>query len=125
MTYFRSGPDAGCLAGMTNTDVVRRYLAAFNRGDLDAFDELIDPAYVNHSPSLPDPPPGPEGLKPIVADLRRQAPDLRFEEVHLLEDGDLVAAHLLVHGFGPEPVRQMQIERLRDGRIVEHWRVTA
>ncbi|RSM35719.1 hypothetical protein DMA12_43155 [Amycolatopsis balhimycina DSM 5908] len=110
---------------MTNIDVVRRYLDAFNRGDLAAFDELIDPAYVNHSPSLPDLPRGPEGLKPIVADLRRQAPDLRFEEVHLLADGDLVAAHLLVHGFGPQPARQMQIERLRNGRIVEHWRVTA
>ncbi|WP_410571676.1 ester cyclase [Amycolatopsis sp. cmx-4-61] len=110
---------------MTNIDVVRRYLTAFNDGDLAAFDELIDPAYVNHSPSLPGLPPGPAGLKPIVEDLRRQAPGLRFEEVHLLEDGDLVAAHLLVHGFGPEPARQMQIERLRNGRIVEHWRVTA
>jgi predicted SnoaL-like aldol condensation-catalyzing enzyme len=110
---------------MTNTDVIRRYLDAFNRGDLDAFDELIDPEYVNHSPSLPDLPRGPAGLKPIVEDLRRQAPGLRFEEIHLLADGDLVAAHLLVHGFGPEPARQMQIERLRDGRIVEHWRVTA
>ncbi len=38
---------------------------------------------------------------------------------------DLVTAHLLVHGFGPEPVRQMQVERLRRGKIVEHWRVTA
>ncbi|SFW91330.1 ester cyclase [Amycolatopsis australiensis] len=110
---------------MTNTDIVRRYLAAFNRGDLAAFDELIAPDYLNHSPSLPGLPPGPEGLKPIVEDLRRQAPDLRFEEVHLLEDGEFVAAHLLVHGFGPQPARQMQIERLRDGRIVEHWRVTA
>ena len=35
-----------------------------------------------------------------------------------------VAAHLLVHGFGPEPVRQIQVERLRDGLIVEHWRAT-
>jgi len=94
-------------------------------GDLDAFDALVDDGYVNHSPSLPDPAPGPEGLKPIVEDLRRQAPHLRFEEVHLLADGDLVAAHLLVHGFGSEPARQMQIERLRDGKIVEHWRVTA
>jgi predicted SnoaL-like aldol condensation-catalyzing enzyme len=45
--------------------------------------------------------------------------------VHLVANEDLVATHLLVHGFGPEPVRQMQIERLVRGRIVEHWRVTA
>ncbi len=108
-----------------NRGVVRRYLDAFNAGDLDAFDDLVAADYVNHSPSRPDPLPGPAGLKPIVADLRRQAPRLRFEEVHLVADRDLVAVHLLVHGFGAEPARQMQVERLRDGKIVEHWRVTA
>jgi predicted SnoaL-like aldol condensation-catalyzing enzyme len=108
-----------------NTAVVRRYLAAFNAADLDAFDELMTPDYVNHSPSIPDPVPGPAGLKPIVTDLHLQAPDLRMEEIHLIAAGDLVAVHLLVHGFGPHPARQMQIERLHNGRIAEHWRVTA
>ncbi len=108
----------------TNKAVFRRYLQAFNTGDLDAFDELIADDYINHNPSIPNPPPGPAGLKPIVKDLRQQAPDLRFEEVQLVAEGDLVAAHLLVHGFGSEPVQQIQVERFRDGRIVEHWRAT-
>jgi predicted SnoaL-like aldol condensation-catalyzing enzyme len=107
-----------------NKTVFRRYLRAFNEGDLDAFEALVAPDYVNHSPLHPDPEPGPAGLKPIVAELRRQAPELRFEEVHLVAEGDLVAAHLNVHGFGPDPVRQIQVERFRDGRIVEHWRAT-
>ena len=83
----------------------RRYLVAFNDGDLDAFDDLVAPDYRNHNPSSPDPAPGPEGLKPIVQQLREQAPDLRFEEVQLVAEGDLVAAHLIVHGFGPDPVQ--------------------
>jgi predicted SnoaL-like aldol condensation-catalyzing enzyme len=127
--HFPAGRDAGSLKPMStqlaaNKAVVRRYLAAFNAGDLEAFDALVAPDYVNHSPSLPDPAPGPAGLKPIVAQLRDQAPGLRFEEVELIAEDDLVVAHLLVHGFGPEPLRQIQVERLRDGRIVEHWRAT-
>ena len=35
-----------------------------------------------------------------------------------------MAAHLLVHGFAPEPLRQIQIERFARGRIAEHWRAT-
>lgn len=107
---------------MTNTALVERYLDAFNTGDLDAFDALIAPDYVNHSPGIPDPAPGPEGLKPIVALLREQTPDLRFELLRLVDAGELVAVHTRVHPFG---VDQMQIERVRDGQIVEHWRVTA
>ncbi len=111
-------------ASDTHRAVFRRYLRAFNDGDLDAFDDLVAPHYVNHDPAIPDPPPGPAGLKPIVRLLRDNAPDLRFEEVHLLVEGDLLAAHLLVHGVGPEPVRQIQVERFEGGRIVEHWRAT-
>lgn len=107
-----------------NKAVFRRYLRAFNEGDLDAFDELVGGHYVNHNPSQPDPVPGPAGLKPIVQELRDQAPDLRFEEVQLIAERELVVAHLLVHGLGPEPVQQIQIERFENGRIVEHWRAT-
>jgi predicted SnoaL-like aldol condensation-catalyzing enzyme len=107
-----------------NKAVFRRYLDAFNRGDLSAFDALVTPDYVNHDPLHPDPLPGPAGLKPIVRELRELAPQLRFEEQALIAEGDLVAAHLLVHGFGPVPVRQIQVERFADGRIAEHWRAT-
>ena len=51
-------------------------------------------------------------------------PDLRFEELQLITERNLLAAHLIVHGAGPEPVQQIQIERFEHGRIVEHWRCT-
>ena len=107
-----------------NKTVFRRYLDAFNRGDLAAFDALVTPGYVNHDPLHPDPLPGPAGLKPIVRERRERAPGLRFEEQALVAEGDLVAAHLLVHGYGAKPVRQIQIERFEAGRIAEHWRAT-
>jgi predicted ester cyclase len=79
---------------------------------------------VNHNPSQPNPAPGPAGLKPIVQQLRAAMPELRFEEVQLIAEGYVVAAHLMVHGFAATPVQQIQIERFEAGRIVEHWRAT-
>jgi len=110
--------------GQDHKAIFRRYLTAFNEGDLDAFDELLTADYVNHDPSRPDPVPGPAGLKPIVHELRAKMPELRFEEIALIAEGDLLAAHLLVHGVADAPVRQIQVERFRDGRICEHWRAT-
>jgi predicted SnoaL-like aldol condensation-catalyzing enzyme len=100
--------------------VFRRYIDAFNRTDLAAFDALVTPGYVNHDPLHPDAARGPAGLKPIVRELA----GIRFEEIALIAEGDLLAAHLLVHGFGPAPVRQIQVERFAGGRIAEHWRAT-
>ena len=41
-------------------------------------DEIIAPNYFNHNPGLSNPVPGPEGLKPIVAGIRKAFPDLRY-----------------------------------------------
>src|SRR5690348_2396040 len=58
--------------------VVRYFEEIWNQGRLDVCDELVAPDYVNHSASLPDLPPGPVGLKPIVAAMRMAFPDLHY-----------------------------------------------
>src|SRR5689334_15127180 len=51
--------------------LMRRYFdEVWNAGRLDVLDEIIDPAYINHSPSIPNPRPGPADLKPIVSEMR-------------------------------------------------------
>ena len=118
-----------------NRRVIERYFEeAWNRGELDALHELIHPDYCNHSPGLPGLPPGPEGLKPILMGLRRAFPDLHFEIRNLIVTAEQVAVHCTMTGthlgdlFGAAPtgkqirVNQMQIEKFRDGLIVEHWR---
>jgi predicted ester cyclase len=117
--------------------VITRYFEqVWNRGQLDALDELLCADYVNHSPSTPNPRPGPEGLKPIVRAMREGIPDLHYEILDLVAVQDKVAVYLRVTGthegmlFDIAPtgrridVYQMQIEWLRDGRIWQHWRVT-
>jgi len=120
-----------------NIALGRRYFEeVWNRGDLDALDRLLAPGYVNHTPSRPDPPPGPAGLKPIVSAIRRAFPDLHYEIRDIVATDDTVVMRVRMTGthrgdlFGLAPtgkrisVDQINIERIRAGRIVEHWRVT-
>lgn len=117
--------------------IVSRYFdEVWSRGRLDVLDELLAPSYVNHTPSTPNPPPGPSGLKPIVAAFRTAFPDLRFTILDVVTEGERVAVRVRMEGtqdgplFGIPPshrrvsVDQINIELFREGRIVEHWRVT-
>jgi steroid delta-isomerase-like uncharacterized protein len=116
---------------------VRRYFdEVWSAGKLDVLDEILASDYVNHTPSTPNPPAGPAGLKPIVAAFRAAFPDLRFTIEDSFVEGDYVVVRVRMEGthegplFGIPPthkrvsVGQINIERFRDGKVVEHWRVT-
>src|SRR5690606_20771032 len=108
----------------------------WNQGQLDVLDELLAPDYVNHSSSMPDAPPGPEGVKPIVAAMRRAFPDLHYTIDRMVVGDDAVAVRVTLTGthvgdfFGIPPtgkplkVTRTNIEQFRDGKIVAHWRTT-
>lgn len=120
-----------------NKRIIERYFEeVWNQGRVDVLDELLSDDYQNHSPGLPDPKPGPEGLKPIILMMREGIPDLHYAIEDLVVATDRVAAYVRMTGthtgsfFGIAPtgkaidVRQMQIEWIRDGRICQHWRIT-
>lgn len=120
-----------------NARLIERYFEeVWNQGKVDVLDELLTSDYRNHSPGLPDPLPGPAGLKPIVLMMRSGLPDLHYTIEDLVVAADRVAVYVRMTGthtgsfFGIEPtgmaidVRQMQIEWIRDGRICQHWRIT-
>jgi predicted ester cyclase len=97
---------------------------------------LLTPDYLNHTPSAGTPPRGPAGLKPIVLAMRRAFPDLHFTIEDVIVGHDAVTIRTVMTGthegdlFGLAPthrrvrVNQIQIERITNGRIAEHWRVT-
>ena len=116
--------------------IIKYFDEVWNKGKLDVLDEIIAPTYINHNPGTPNPIPGPEGLKPIVVEIRKAFPDLKFEIKNMLICNDQIAVHTIMRGthngdfFGLKPtnkvieIAQMQIERIINNRIVEHWRVT-
>ena len=129
---------ARTLSAACNAEVVRRYFEdVWNRGRLEVLDELLSRSYINHTPSLPDPPPGPAGLTPIVAAVRRGFPDLHYAIEDVIATDDRAVARVVMTGthwgdlFGLAPtgrvvrVGQINIEEIGpDGLIHDHWRLT-
>jgi len=121
----------------TNAELIVKYFEqVWNRGNLDILDEIIAENYINHNPGTPNPNPGPEGLKPIVIGIREAFPDLKYTIENMIVTDNQVAVHTIMHGthlgnfFGIPATNkiiktcQMQIERIENNKIVEHWRVT-
>jgi len=120
-----------------NKIIIKRYFnEAWNKGMLDTLDEIISIEYTNHSPGMPNPPKGPEGLKPIITAIRKAFPNLNYEIKNMVSSEEQIAVHTIMRGthdgdfFGipatgnKVEVEQMQIERIQGGKIIEHWRVT-
>jgi predicted SnoaL-like aldol condensation-catalyzing enzyme len=56
-----------------NEAIVHRFVEeVMNRGNLDAAEDLIAPDHVNHDPTAPEVPPGPEGIKQLIAGCTAQ-----------------------------------------------------
>jgi predicted ester cyclase len=120
---------------MDNKHITRRMLVdLFEKGDLDAADELIHPDFVNHE-APPGNPQGPEGLKETVRWLRGLWGPMRADVEDEICEGDKVVARVTMHGrhlgefLGKAPtgkafaVEQIHIWRLQDGKVIEHWSV--
>jgi steroid delta-isomerase-like uncharacterized protein len=112
--------------------VMRRMVEElWNKGDLSVADELFHPASV--SPSAPQLPPGPEGVRAIVSSFRAAFPDywIRIEEI--VASGDRVAARFRQGGTHKGDLMgipatgkrvewsEMGVLRLTDGQVAESW----
>jgi steroid delta-isomerase-like uncharacterized protein len=111
----------------------RAFDEIWNTGNVDAADELFSPDYVNHDPTIPEVPPGPEGVKQLARMYRRAFPDLRFTIDEMLATGDKVITRWTGQGTHRGPLRGLpptgrrvrvtgiSIHRIAGGRIVETW----
>jgi ketosteroid isomerase-like protein len=110
---------------LSPAEVLDRMTDAYNRGDYDAGMALFDPQAVDHSA-----PGGPSSdlaaWRARWERSRAEVPDLRVEVEQVLVDGDMVARRLRTSGHRdgrPVAMRGMDMVRVRDGRLVEHWAV--
>jgi len=89
--------------------------------DSSAVDRYISPDYVQHS-SLAEP--GVPALKAFLDHVRAASPDARQTIHRALVDGDMVAVHVHVERFPGDPgLAVVDIFRVADGMIAEHWDV--
>ena len=101
--------------------VVDFYEKALNQKDFEAAAKYLGPRYTQHNPNAAD---GPEGLRAFLGFLKEKFPNSRSEIKRVFTDGDYVILH--VHAMREPGTRGnaiVDIFRLEDGKIVEHWDV--
>ena len=102
--------------------VVAFYEAAINQKDMDAATKFLGRRYTPHNPVAAD---GPEGLKGFLAFLREKFPNAKSEIKRVFADGDFVIVHVhAVREPGTRGNALLDIFKLENGKVVEHWDVT-
>ncbi len=117
-----------------NKELVRRFAAAINAADWDAFDELLTPDFARHSQATPDVQVrSRDQFKAIQESFLETVPDQQVRLEMLVAEADKVAAYAVHSGtqtgaMGQIPPtgrsfesRFMSIFRIEDGRIAELW----
>ena len=95
--------------------------AALNRKDFEAAAKYLGPRYTQHNPNAGD---GPDGLKAYLAFLKETFPASHSEIKHIFADGDYVIVHdHAVREPGTRGLAIVNIYKLEDGKVVEHWDV--
>ena len=101
--------------------VVDFYEKAINQKDFDAASRYLGSRYIQHNPVAPD---GAEGLKGFIGFLKSKFPDSKSEIKRVFAEGDYVILHVhAVREPGTRGRAIVDIFRLEDGKIVEHWDV--
>jgi predicted SnoaL-like aldol condensation-catalyzing enzyme len=97
------------------------YDAALNQKDFDAASKYLGNRYTQHNPTAAD---GPEGLKAFIAFLKDKFPNNRSEIKRIFADGDYVIVHVhAVREPGTRGNAIIDIFKLENGKVVEHWDV--
>jgi len=123
------------MAGQDNKALVRRYYdEVFNERRVDLVDELAVQDYVEHDP-FPGQGDGRADLRARVELILAAMNPLRFDVQDVVAEGDRVVVRWVQQGtqsgsfMGIPPTgRQytmagIDVHRLRDGRMAEHWHV--
>jgi predicted SnoaL-like aldol condensation-catalyzing enzyme len=101
--------------------VLEFYEAGLNKKDFESASKYFGPKYIQHNPGAPD---GIEGFKTFVNFLREKFPNSHSEIKRSFADGDYVILHVhAVREPGTRGRAIVDIFRLENGKIVEHWDV--
>ena len=121
LTALAAGAAAQTQQEANKKIVVDFYDKALNQKDFEAASKYLGSRYTQHNPSAPD---GPEGLKTFLQFLKEKFPSSRSEIKRVFADGDYVIVHVhAVREPGTRGNAIIDIFKLENGKVVEHWDV--
>lgn len=91
--------------------------AVFVKRDASVVERHFARDYIQHNPAIPT---GRDAIAGLVGQL---GPDFRYEPGMVTAEGDLVMVHGRYTGWGPKPMVAIDIFRVADGKLAEHWDV--
>src|SRR5579863_4093740 len=103
---------------MSNKELVKTAITgAFINGDISGMDKYWSVDYIQHNPQVGN---GLEGLKKVLSHLPKE---FKYEMGLIAEAGEFVMVHGRATAWGPKPLIVVDIFRVKDGKITEHWDV--
>jgi predicted SnoaL-like aldol condensation-catalyzing enzyme len=116
-----TAPAAAADLEANKKTVLEFYETGLNKKDFEAASKYFGPKYIQHNPGAQD---GIEGFKAFLAFLRDKFPNSHSEIKKVFADGDFVILHVhAVREPGTRGRAIVDIFRLENGKIVEHWDV--
>ncbi|WP_328838493.1 nuclear transport factor 2 family protein [Streptomyces europaeiscabiei] len=116
-----SEPGPAWLTSYNQKLVTKAFDRLLVRKDLSAIDTYWGPEYHQHNPNIPD---GVAGVRAGLGAYFQQFPDLAVSRKRVIAEGDLVAVHShYVNAPGERGQAVLDLFRVRNGKIVEHWDV--
>ena len=104
--------------------VIDFYDKAINQKDFEAASVHLGDKYIQHNPLAAD---GPEGLKAFLEFAKQNLKTYKTEFKRVFADGDYVIVHAHAKANPDDPADRgtavMDIFRLENGKVVEHWDV--
>jgi len=117
--------------------IERFYREVMEGGNLDLINELGSESYAEHEEPMPGQPPGLNGIRFYVNTFRSAFPDIKAKAIEpVISAGDMETTRVVLTGthdgefLGIAPTGKtvefntMDMIRVEDGKVVEHWGVT-
>jgi predicted SnoaL-like aldol condensation-catalyzing enzyme len=102
----------------TNKQIVLKVLTGvFIDRDPSVVEQYFAKDYIQHNPAIPN------GSAVIPAVIARLGPEFTYEPGMAVAEGDLVMVHGRYIGWAAKPMIAVDIFRVADGKVIEHWDV--
>ncbi len=102
-----------------NSKIIADYLdAVFNQKDLAVVEGYWADKMIQHNPAMPN---GLEVLRGFITSPDAKA--MSYERGIIMEQGDLVMVHGKYNNWAGKTMLAVDIFRLENGKVVEHWDV--
>jgi predicted SnoaL-like aldol condensation-catalyzing enzyme len=91
--------------------------ALFVRLDSGVVEQHFDKGYIQHNPNIPN---GRDAIPALISQLPAR---FQYEPGMIVAEGDLVMIHGRYTGWGPKPLVAVDIFRVVNRKLAEHWDV--